>query len=126
MRGVLALLVTLASAACAPASAEEQTLLGFFEAAKVLDSTVIAKYATVGFNPLTEGVVQTFTVTAIDEGQDRKTVTIDAVVLDPMGTTVRRALLVTLKKVEARWVITDLRPIPAWQTSHAASSDRPN
>ena len=52
----------LTSVACA-ASAEEQTLLKFFEAARTLDRAIIDKYARVGFNPRTEGIVQTFTVT---------------------------------------------------------------
>ena len=54
----------LSSIACS-ASPEEQTLLRFFVAAPTLDSTVIGKYATIGFNPRTEGIVETFTVTAV-------------------------------------------------------------
>jgi hypothetical protein len=113
--------------ACSPASVEEQTLLRFFVAARTLDSTVIRKYATIGFNPRTEGIVQTFTVKAIHPAsQERKEVTIEAVVLDPQGTTARRTLVATIERIEGRWLITDLRQTPASQTSREASSAPPN
>jgi hypothetical protein len=113
--------------ACSPASVEEQTLLRFFEAAPTLDSTVLRKYATVGFNPRTEGIVQTFTVTAIGpEREDQKEVTIDAVVRDPGGTTRRRTMVATFQKIEGRWLVTGLRQTPASQTLRGASSDRPS
>ena len=125
----------LASAACA-ASAEEQTLLKFFEAARTLDSTIIDKYATVGFNPRTEGIVQTFTVTEVGaERQGRKDVTIDVVVREPAGATARRTLVVTFQKglparagqpSHDRWIITGLRQTPASRTSREASSARPS
>lgn len=133
MLSVAAAVCSLASAACA-ASAEEQTLLKFFEAARTLDSTIIRKYATIGFNPRTEGIVVTFTVTAV--GQERlgtKDVTIDAVVRDPAGATARRTLVVTFQKglpapagqpPDDRWIITGLRQIPASRTSREASSAR--
>ena len=98
MRRALALSVVsalwvLAAVACSSASVEEQTLLRFFEAARTLDSTIIRKYATVGFNPRTEGIVQTFAMTAVGpEHQDRKDVTIEALVQEPSGATVRRTL----------------------------------
>jgi hypothetical protein len=127
MRRALALslgsaLWALASLGCS-ASPEEQTLLQFFVAARTLDTTVIRKYATVGFNPQTNGIVQTFTVTAIGpEHQDRKDVTIDADVLQPNGVTARQAMIATLGKIDGRWLVTGLRRTPASQTSHEASS----
>jgi hypothetical protein len=112
----------LAALACS-ASPEEQTLLSFFVAARTLDSTVISKYATIGFNPRTDGIVQTFTVTSIGpEQQDRKDVSIDAVVLEPNGVTGRRIMIATFQKVEGRWLVTSLRQTPASQTSRGASS----
>ena len=105
------------------ASPEEQTLLRFFVAAPTLDSTVIGKYATVGFNPQTDGIVQTFTITAMGpEHQDQKDVTIDAVVLQPDGNTARRTMVATFGKVRGRWLITGLRQTPASRTSREASS----
>jgi hypothetical protein len=116
----------LAALACS-ASPEEQTLLRFFVAARTLDSTVISKYATIGFNPRTDGIVQTFTVTSIGpEQQDRKDVSIDAVVLEPNGVTGRRIMIATFQKVEGRWLVTSLRQTPASQTSRGASSAPPN
>src|SRR5215208_5730290 len=86
-------LCALASLACS-GSPEEQILLRFFVAAPTLDSAVIGKYATIGFNPRTDGIVQTFTVTAVGpEHQDRKDCTIDAVVLQPDGMTSRRTMI---------------------------------
>jgi hypothetical protein len=132
MRGAVALSVVSALAAvtalaCSPASVEEQTLRRFFVAARTLDSTITRKYATIGFNPRTEGTVQTFTVTAIRQtNQDRKEVTIDAVVLDPQGMTLRRTLVATVTRVEGRWLVTGLRQTPASQTSREASSAPPN
>jgi len=115
----------LASLACS-ASPEEQTLLRFFVAAPTLDSTVIGKYATIGFNPRTDGIVQTFTVTAVGpERQDQKDVTIDAVVLQPDGITARRTMVATFGKVDGRWLITGLRQTPTSQTSREASSVPP-
>ena len=112
----------LMSLACS-ASPEEQTLLRFFVAAPTLDSTVIGKYATVGFNPRTDGIVQTFTVSAVGpERQDQKNVTIDAVVLQPDGITARRTMVATFGKVEGRWLITGLRQTPASRTSREVSS----
>jgi hypothetical protein len=115
-------LLALTSFACS-ASPEEQMLLRFFVAAPTLDSTVIRKYATVGFNPRTDGIVQTFTVTTVaPERQDLKDVTIDAVVLQPDGTTSRRTMIATFGKVEGRWLITGLRQTPASRISREASS----
>lgn len=112
----------LAALACS-ASPEEQTLLKFFVAARTLDSTVISKYATIGFNPRTDGVVQTFTVTSMGpERQDQKDVTIDADVLNPNGVTGRRTMVVTFQKINGRWLITSLRQTPASQTSREGSS----
>lgn len=132
MRRALALSVVsalwvLASVACSSASVEEQTLLRFFEAARTLDSTIIRKYATVGFNPRTEGIVQTFAMTAVGpEHQDRKDVTIEALVQEPSGATVRRTLVASFQRIDARWIITGLRQVPASRTSREASSAQPS
>jgi hypothetical protein len=112
----------LMSLACS-ASSEEQTLLRFFVAAPTLDSTVIGKYATVGFNPRTDGIVQTFVVSTVGpERQGQKDVTIDAVVLQPDGVTARRTIVATFGKVQGRWLITGLRQTPASRTSREVSS----
>lgn len=128
MRRALALSVVsalwaFAITACSVASPEEQTLLRFFVAAPTLDSTVIQKYATIGFNPRTEGIVQSFTVQTVGpERQDRKDVTLDAVVREPDGTMVRRVFVATFQRMDGRWIITGLRRTPASQTSREGSS----
>jgi hypothetical protein len=125
--GVVSALGAVAALACGAASVEEQTLLRFFVAARTLDSTVVRKYATIDFNPRSEGTVQTFSVKAVGpERQARKEVTIEAVVLDPQGMTAQRTLVATFEKVEGRWLITGLRQTPASQTSREASSAPPN
>ena len=120
---VASALWAVASVACGAASPEEQTLLRFFVTAPTLDRTVIAKYATIGFNPRTDGIVQRFTITSVDpERQEQKDVTIDAMVRDPNGHTARRTLVATFRRIEGRWLITGLRQTPASQTSREASS----
>jgi hypothetical protein len=124
---VVSALSAVGSFACSPASPEEQTLLRFFVAARTLDSTILQKYATVGFNPRTDGIVQSFTVKVIGpERENQKDVTIDAVVRDPGGTTTHRTIVATFQMIEGRWLITGLRQTPASRTSRAASSDRPS
>jgi hypothetical protein len=116
----------VALVACSPASVEEQTLLRFFVAARTLDSTIIQKYSTIGFNPRTEGIVQSFTMrTMSPERQGRKDVTIDAVVREPGGAVVRRRLTASFQRIDGRWMITGLRQIPASQTSREAFSVQP-
>jgi hypothetical protein len=110
------------SIACA-ASPEEQVLLRFFEAARTLDTSIIAKYSTVGFNPRTDGIVQSFSVVERGPERDRKRdVTVEALVLDPAGRMVRRTYVVTFQDR----VITGLKQVPASQTSREASSAPPN
>jgi hypothetical protein len=120
--GLCSALWVLAALGCS-ASTEEQTLLQFFVAARTLDTTVIRKYATIGFNPQTDGIVQTFTVMAMGpERENQKDVTIDAVVLLPTGDTARRTMVATFGKIDGRWLVTGLRQIPASRTSREASS----
>ena len=55
--------------ACAPAP-DEQVLTRFFEASRTLDSVRLDRFATVVFNPRTDGSIQRFSVT--DRGADRR------------------------------------------------------
>lgn len=116
-------LLAVAAVGCGSASAEEQTLLRFFVAAPTLDSTVIARYSRVAFNPRTDGIVQSFNVTSIGpENDDRKDVTIDAVLQDPAGVIRRTMMVATLQRIEGRWLVTRLRRTPVSQTSRVESS----
>lgn len=126
LRAVVVILCGLFAPACA-ASPEEQTLLRFFAAAPTLDSTLIRKYATIGFDPRTGGIVQSFSILAeTAQGDDSKDVTIEAVVLEPTGTAAQRTMIARLEKVDERWLVTGLRPAPASRTARAASSALPN
>ena len=66
----LLLLLAIAVAACRVLSQEEQLLMRFFETARLHDTTVLAKYATVTFNPRTEGVVREFDVERVEAVDD--------------------------------------------------------
>jgi hypothetical protein len=93
-------------------SQEEQLLTRFFETARLHDTTTLAKYATVTFNPRTQGVVQTFEVEKIDEGDASKLVSVRAQVRGADGDTVPKRLLVTMRRVDGSWLITELRDAP--------------
>jgi hypothetical protein len=51
--------------------AEQQLLQKYFNAAKLRDQTTLANIATVRFDPQTDGIVQSFTVTSVGEEQRR-------------------------------------------------------
>jgi hypothetical protein len=104
--------LAIAALGCGVLSQEEQLLTRFFETARLHDTTVLAKYATVTFNPRTEGVVQTFDVEKIEEDAESKRVNVRAQVRGPAGDTATRLLLVTMRRVEGSWRITELRDAP--------------
>ena len=57
-------------AACAWPSPERQLLLDFFQACRVYDTTVLARLATVTFNPRTDGIVQDFDIVSVEDVGD--------------------------------------------------------
>jgi hypothetical protein len=81
--------------------------------------------STVVFEPTTDGVITTFTITSVAaerrDGQHvTKDVTIDAPVRMPSGQTVRKTLTITLQRTETadrrargdRWIVTGFRDAP--------------
>jgi hypothetical protein len=112
--------------ACAWPSPERQLLLDFFQACRVYDTTVLARLATIPCNPRTDGVVQGFDLVQVDRAPDTAKVTIRARVRSFEGQTSEQTLTVSIERHQGRWMVTRLTPPPASQTSHAASSDRPN
>ena len=71
-RFVLTVAATLAAvsalaftSACSSYSGEQQILRKYFQANQLRDQSTVGNVATVEFNPLTDGVVQSFTVTAV-------------------------------------------------------------
>ncbi len=120
------LLYPLLTAACVWPSAERQLLLDFFQACRVYDTTVLARLSTVACNPKTDGVVQEFDVVRIDRAADATRVTIHAQVRSFGGQVSERNVTLSLERRDGRWMVTELTPPPASQTSPAASSVRPN
>lgn len=93
------------------------------------DTTVLARFASVVFEPRADGVVQEFEITDSDDERPQadgktvaKRVTIRAQVRTPNGQVEARTLVVTLERpVDAtrpyRWFITGFTPPPTLQTS---------
>ena len=105
----------LAAASCGVLSPEEQLLTDFFEASRLYDTTVVAKMSDVTFNPRTEGVVDHFEITGIeqaDDGQSRQ-VTIQAQVrgAGAGAQTVSKTMVATLRRQNDRWFIASLRDL---------------
>lgn len=61
----------LLASSCGSSSPEQQTLRNFFRAARVRDNATMAAISAVSFNPRTDGIVQSFEVTALGEEQRR-------------------------------------------------------
>ena len=108
--------VALVAAGCGVLSPEEQLLTDFFEASRLYDTTVVAKMSDVTFNPRTDGVVDHFEITGIeqaDDGQSRQ-VTIQAQVRRA-GTgaqAVSKVMIATLRRQNGRWFISRLEGPP--------------
>jgi hypothetical protein len=119
-------------AACAWPSPERQLLLNFFQACRVYDTTVLARMATASCNPQTDGVVQAFDIVSVENrrapaaaARPNRHVTIRARVRPLGGPAAERTLAVTLEQIDNRWMVTSVTPLPASQTSPAASSALP-
>ena len=86
----------------------------FFEASRTFDRVALEKVASSGvvYNPVTEGVVDDFTVVDVVESGGRRTVRVDATVRMG-GSTRRQALQAILEPRDNGWRITSLRPLPA-------------
>ena len=125
-----ALYALLAGTACAWPSPERQLLLDFFQACQVYDTTVLARLATAPCNPRVDGVVQDFEIMSVRNadswtGAPARDVTIDARVRPLGGSPAPQMLSVRLSEVEGRWMVAGVTPLPASQTSPAASSAPP-
>jgi hypothetical protein len=129
-RSVAPLIVLLFGGACAWPSPERQLLLDFFHACQVYDTTVLARLATAPCNPRTDGVVQNFEIVGVTDaeswtGAPVKDVILDARVRPLGGSPAPQMLSVRLNEVQGRWMVFAVTPLPASQTSPAASSARP-
>ena len=107
MLGVLACAV----AACGVLSPEEQLLSDFFEAARVYDTTVMARLSAAPLNPRTDGIIDSFTVEGVDHTDAAsERVTITARVRRFDGEASSRQFVFTLTRLDGRWFIKDWRP----------------
>jgi len=104
--------VLIFAAGCGVLSPEEQLLADFFEASRLYDTTLVAGFADVTFNPRLDGVVQDFDVDTVERGSDGQSsrVTIAAQVRGPDGRVSPRRLEFTLRRQDGRWVISGFRP----------------
>ena len=120
MTRVLALAVALAAgAACA--RAEEPILGAFFNASRLRDRTALQRLATVSFDPATQGIITSFSITGVVPrqagGPEAKEVAISAPVQLPGGEIREEQLVVTLEHdvsgavsgVAGRWMVTAIR-----------------
>lgn len=82
--------------------------MAFFQAARQADSSVLARYGTVSFNPRTEGTVEQFDITSIDRDGTRERVSVNAHVRTPQGTLIQRSLVLTLEPTARSFRITAL------------------
>lgn len=62
---------TLALVIGCSGGAEEKVLEDFFRASRMRDNTTLGNFATVGFDPRTDGVVQSFNVVSVSEERTR-------------------------------------------------------
>src|SRR5688572_7704874 len=101
-------------AGCGVLSLEEQLLQRFFEASRTFDRVALEKVASSGvvYNPVTEGVVDDFTVVDVVESGGRRTVRVDATVRAD-GSTRRQALQAIMEPRDGGWRITSFMPLPA-------------
>ncbi len=93
-------------------------LTDFFQAARLRDTTMMARVSSVDFNPLADGVVERFTVVrreAASEPETERVAIVEARVrrLDA-GTTERRTLRASLRRgPDRRWRLVALEAMPA-------------
>jgi len=123
------LVAAISVAACSRYAQERQSLIDFFAAARLRDTTLLSNMGTATFEPRTDGIVQQFDITSVyalparmKNGQaiEEKHVSISAQVRLPDGEIRPETMDVTFERpVGGRWTITQLR---ASRTSPATSS----
>jgi hypothetical protein len=121
------LIAALICSACAGA-AERTLITQFFAASRLRDLTALSNYATIVFEPLTDGIVTRFEITGIRETRSTdgnpiaKQVSVIAAVKAPSGQTVVKSFVITLGRGEpgdsdrdrsGRWLITAITAEPA-------------
>ncbi len=102
----------LIATGCSP-PAEQPLLQQFFAASRLRDRTALQNIATIVFEPREQGTISTFEITNVssrrDGGRELKDVTISAPVRLPTRETVQKTLVVTLEKIDNRWMVISVR-----------------
>jgi hypothetical protein len=94
---------------------ERSVLDRFFAASRLRDTTALATFATVIFEPLEDGIVTGFEILEIARpaaaaGQaESRDITIRAPVKLPSGQIAEKTLHVTLERRDGRWIVTAFR-----------------
>ena len=92
--------------ACGVLSPEEQLLTDFFEAARVYDVSVMARLSDKPMNPQADGIVDTFDIERVDQGDAATERVMVAARLRTFDGRVRsRQLVFTLARQNDRWFI---------------------
>lgn len=95
---------------CGVLSPEEQLLTDFFEAARVYDTAVMSRLSAVPMNPRSDGIVDAFTIRAVDRSDDqRERVTVSANLRGFDGRRQARDLVFTVTHRDGRWFIQEWR-----------------
>ena len=96
-------------AACA-GGAERAVLDQFFAASRLRDFNALEKVSTVIFEPRQDGTVLSYEIVSITRtGPDTEEVLVDATLNLPSGRRERRPLLVSLRRVQERWMVASVK-----------------
>jgi hypothetical protein len=115
-------------AGCAPRP-EQPVLSAFFNAARLRDRTALRALATASFDPATDGMITTFTITGVVSTRAGDAVIERVLISAPVklmsGQTVRKNLIVTLEENTSpppagagrpRWIVTSITDAAAPST----------
>ena len=117
----LAFILAAATLSGCSATPEQPLLQQFFTASRLRDRTALAGFAEIAFEPATDGIVTTFTITSVSEEEGarpaRKHVSISAPVKLPNGQTAQTNYVVTIQRtlskadteINGRWIITGIK-----------------
>lgn len=118
----LAFLVAALTLVGCSGAAEQPILQQFFAASRLHDTTALAGFATASFDPSTDGIVTTFTITHVVTTDDgtivSKRVSLSAPVALPNGRSAQKDYVATMQRQRTapepgearggRWVITSI------------------
>ncbi len=102
--------LALAAFAACSGGAERAILDQFFTASRLRDFNALEKVSTVIFEPRQDGTVLSYDIEVIREtSRDSEEVLINATVHLPSGKTEQRPLLVSLRRLKDRWMVSSVK-----------------